>query len=132
MQLQLFLACCTGMINTDTGSSTRGVYDFPSIAFDTANWTFDRGVAVTRNAPNGTQVCITGNPNAYVKATLKLPAAELPGGSVDVDSPCGTALQGICRPTPRVSLWLRWLRTVNEVHKRHLRTHVQCDRRQCC
>ena len=50
----------------------------PSIGFDVANWTFDTGTSVARGGPNGTTICIAGNPRAYVKATCTVAAAELP------------------------------------------------------
>ena len=54
----------------------------PSIGFDVTNWTFDTGTSVEHGGPNGTTICITGNPHAYVKATCTVVAAELPSTGV--------------------------------------------------
>eukprot|EP00039_Didymoeca_costata_P004859 m.76654 g.76654 ORF g.76654 m.76654 type:complete len:623 (+) comp12571_c0_seq3:134-2002(+) len=49
----------------------------PDISFDTAPWHFPPN-ATTTKTPNGTVLCLTGNANEYVKATVTLPLSALP------------------------------------------------------
>ena len=49
------------------------VLPLPNIGFDDANWTFPPGVKVERGGPNGTTVCIKGDPASYVKAYVIVP-----------------------------------------------------------
>ena len=51
-------------------------YSLPDIGFTAANWSFPAGATVERGGPNGTTLCITGNPRGYIRAIVTIPKPE--------------------------------------------------------
>jgi hypothetical protein len=68
-------------IKTDDSASASLTHQttLPDISFDTANWTFPSGVVVKHGA-NGTTLCITGDPETYIRAVVTVPKPAEAGG----------------------------------------------------